>query len=307
MARTWKELDVPYYRSVFVSDVHLGCRYAAADAFLNFLKESTPAHLYLVGDIVDGWRLKRKWYWPPVYNQIVKRIFKIMKRGTQVHYTPGNHDEFLRDLIDDVGGIKIQDEFIHTTARGQRFLIIHGDQFDAAVRHARWLSLLGDVSYDALLVINQWFNACRRLVGKRYWSLSGAIKKKVKKATCFISNYEELLGKYALSRGCDGVICGHIHTPKIVTLDCGAIYCNAGDWVESCTGLVEHEDGRLELMHRPYDVLATARAGEADDEWRRYETDTDATTDTLVETAPPGAWVKFLQSLHHSSNPVSVG
>ena len=190
-----------------------------------------------------------------------------------------------------MGGIKIQDEFIHTTAAGQRFLIIHGDQFDAAVRHARWLSLLGDVSYDALLVINQWFNACRRLVGKRYWSLSGAIKKKVKRATCFISNYEELLGKYALSRGCDGVICGHIHTPKIVTLDCGAIYCNAGDWVESCTGLVEHEDGRLELMHRPMD--GAPQAAEPDDDWHH----SDATTDTLIETAPPPAFAEFLASV----------
>ncbi|HMP03225.1 MAG TPA: UDP-2,3-diacylglucosamine diphosphatase [Gemmatales bacterium] len=269
---------MPRFRSVFISDVHLGCRYAAADSLLHFLKESTPAHLYLVGDIVDGWRLKRRWYWPPVYNLIVKRLFKLMKRGTKIYYTPGNHDEFLRDLIDDLGGIRIQDEFIHTAADGRRYLIIHGDQFDAAVRHARWLSLIGDVSYDALLVLNQWFNRLRRRVGMGYWSLSGAIKKKVKKATCFISNYEELLGKHALARGCDGVICGHIHTPKIVTLASGAIYCNAGDWVESCTGLVEHENGRLELIYRPHEVLAEPARPE---DWADA-----ATTDTLVDTLP---------------------
>lgn len=235
-------------RSIFISDVHLGCRYAAADELLQFLKEHQPDYLYLVGDIVDGWRLRRRWYWPETYNKIVKRLFKLQKKGTRLFYTPGNHDEFLRHLINDIGGVIIQDEFIHVTADQRRLLVMHGDQFDTAVRHARWLSMLGDVGYDFLLWVNRYFNLVRRGLGLGYWSLSAAIKRKVKQATSFISHFESIITRYAARRQCAGVICGHIHTPKMSVLE-GIHYLNTGDWVESCTALVEYRNGEFEILY----------------------------------------------------------
>ncbi len=237
-------------RSVFISDAHLGCKYAHAEALLAFLKNQQPQHLYLVGDIIDGWRLQRGWYWNDTYTYLLKRIVDLMKRGTRVYYTPGNHDEFLRSFIENFGSIQLADEFVHTTADRRKVLVTHGDMFDAAVAHAPWLSKLGDIGYNLLLGINVVFNAVRRRLGFGYWSLSGAIKRKVKQATSYIGNFEDVLTRHALQRGCDGVICGHIHTPKISRVN-GIDYYNTGDWVESCTALVEYNDGTFELLHRP--------------------------------------------------------
>ena len=183
-------------RSVFVSDLHLGCKYANANALLAFLKQHQPEYLYLVGDIIDGWRLQRGWYWDDSYSFLVRRILGMLKSGTIVRYTPGNHDEFLRHFIDSLGSVQIADEFIHHTADGQRVLVMHGDQFDSVVKHARWLSLVGDVGYNALLALNRWFNLVRRRCGFGYWSLSAAIKRQVKQATNFISDFDWRLIKF---------------------------------------------------------------------------------------------------------------
>lgn len=240
-------------RAIFVSDVHLGCRYANTNALLSFLYQHQPDYLYLVGDIIDGWRLKKSWYWNETYSYLIRRIHDLMRAGTQVCYAPGNHDEFLRDFLDNLtslDGIQMADEFVHLTADGRRLLVIHGDQFDAVVRQARWLSMLGDMGYNALLRINQWFNLGLRLFGRRYWSLSKYIKHQVKLATCFIGQFEDVVTKHAAARDCAGVICGHIHTPLISHRN-GIEYFNTGDWVESCTGLVEHLDGTFEIVHQP--------------------------------------------------------
>jgi UDP-2,3-diacylglucosamine pyrophosphatase LpxH len=238
-------------RSIFVSDVHLGCRYTHAAALLQFLRGHEPEHLYLVGDIIDGWRLRRGWYWTDTYTYLLRHIVGLMKRGTRVYYTPGNHDEFLRCYLHDLGSIQIADELVHHTADGRRLLVMHGDQFDTAVRHAPWLAHLGDTGYNLLLGMNIVFNGVRRRLGKEYWSLSAAIKRRVKQATSFVSNFETLITQHAADRGCAGVVCGHIHTPRISRRE-GVDYYNTGDWVESCTALVEHGDGTLELLHRPW-------------------------------------------------------
>ncbi len=237
-------------RSIFVSDLHLGCKYANASALLSFLKEQQPQYLYLVGDIIDGWRLRRGWYWDDSYSFLIRRVLGMLKTGTIVRYTPGNHDEFLRHFIDSLGSVQIADEFIHHTADGQRVLVTHGDQFDSVVRHARWLTLLGDVGYNALLALNRWFNLARRRCGFGYWSLSASIKRQVKQATNFISDFEDAVTRHAASKGCDAVLCGHIHTP-IISQRNGVRYLNSGDWVESCSAIVEYFDGTFELIQRP--------------------------------------------------------
>ncbi len=243
-------------RTVFLSDTHLGCRYARAESLLEFLNSVEPDRLYLVGDIIDGWRLRKSWFWDDTYTSIVRRILELLDRGTQVYYTPGNHDEFLRQFVRDLGMVSLSDEFIHVTADGQRLLVIHGDQFDTVVRHARWLSLVGDVGYNFLLWVNGIFNACRRRLGFGYWSLSAYIKHKVKQATSAIARFEDAVVRHARDRQCDGVVCGHIHTPTIHERN-GLMYYNTGDWVESCTALVEQFNGDLQLIrwsgdgHRP--------------------------------------------------------
>jgi UDP-2,3-diacylglucosamine pyrophosphatase LpxH len=237
-------------RSIFVSDVHLGCRFTHADSLLAFLRNHQPQYLYLVGDFIDGWRLRKGWYWDDTCTFLFKRIVDLMKRGTRVYYTPGNHDEFLRDFIGNLGSVQLADEFVHVTADRRRLLVTHGDKFDACVLHARWLSRLGDVGYNLLLGLNIVFNGLRRRLGFGYWSLSQAIKQRVKQATCFIGNFEDVITRHASHQGCAGVICGHIHTPKIREVN-GVEYYNTGDWVESCTALVEYSDGSFELLYRP--------------------------------------------------------
>lgn len=236
------------FRTVFISDIHLGTAGCNADLLLDFLQSVKCDTLYLVGDIVDGWRLKRGWYWPNRHNDVVRRIMKMAKKGTRVIYVPGNHDEVLRDFVGlSFGDIAILPEAVHETADGRRLLVLHGDEFDGVVLYARWLAFLGDHAYALLLRLNVVVNRVRRLLGLPYWSLSAHLKHRVKRAVEFMSRFEEAIAHAAELRGADGVVCGHIHNAEIRQI--GRItYYNDGDWVESCTALVEHSDGRMEIL-----------------------------------------------------------
>ena len=236
------------YRALFISDVHLGARGSQANLLIDFLRHNDADVIYLVGDIIDGWQLRRGWYWPQHHNDLVQKILRKVRKGTQVIYLPGNHDEFLRDYFGThLGGIEVMDQTIHTAADGKRFLVIHGDSFDVVVMHARWLAHLGDWAYDATLYLNRWVNLVRRKLGLTYWSLSAWAKFKVKKAVNFIGAFEEALSTEARRQKVDGVICGHIHHASIHDMH-GVAYMNCGDWVESCTALVENYDGRFEIL-----------------------------------------------------------
>ena len=237
------------FRTIFLSDIHLGTRGCKADFLLDFLRDTESEFLFLVGDIVDGWRLKRSWYWPQAHNDVVQKILRKARKGTHVVYVPGNHDEGARQFGGlHFGGVAVEGEAIHVTADGKRLLVIHGDQFDGVVRYAKWLAFLGDQAYTAALSINNVFNLARRHLGLPYWSLSAYLKQKVKNAVEFIGDFETALAEEARRRCVDGVVAGHIHHAEIRTID-GVLYCNDGDWVESCTALVEHFDGRLEILH----------------------------------------------------------
>lgn len=243
------EFTPRHYRSIFVSDVHLGTRGCKADFFLEFLKQNESEYLYLVGDIVDGWRLRRSWYWPQPHNDIIQKILRRARKGAKVYYLPGNHDEAARGFLGlQFGGVTVVDELVHETADGRRFLVIHGDQFDAVVKYAKWLALIGDHAYVILLWINTWLNYVRRKLGFTYWSISAYLKHKAKSAVEYIGNYESALAEEARRRQVDGVICGHIHHAEMRDME-GVLYCNDGDWVESCTALVEHETGELEIIN----------------------------------------------------------
>ena len=252
--------DLPKpYNAVFISDVHLGTRGCQAELLLDFLRHHEADTLYLIGDIVDGWRLKRSWFWPQAHNDVVQKVLRKARKGTQVIYVPGNHDEAARDYCGlNFGGVQVMREAIHTASDGKRYLIIHGDEFDGVVKYAKWLALLGDWAYNWALRLNHWFNVARKKFGLPYWSLSAYLKQKVKNAVEYIGNYEVAVADAARHRGVDGVICGHIHHAEIRAID-GLIYCNDGDWVESCTGIVEHRDGRLEIVHWPV-LRATVEA-----------------------------------------------
>ncbi len=242
-------LPVARYRAIWISDIHLGTRGCRADALLDFLKHTDSDVLYLVGDVIDGWRLKKSWYWAQSHNDVVQKVLRKARKGTEVIYVPGNHDEALRDYIDlQFGGITVKRDCIHTTAAGKRLLVLHGDEFDGVVRYAKWLAVLGDTAYTIMLQVNQWFNAVRRRLGYPYWSISAYAKAKVKNAVEFISRFEDAMAEEARRRGVDGVVCGHIHKAELRDMD-GVLYCNDGDWVESCTALVEHLDGRLEVLY----------------------------------------------------------
>ena len=237
-----------HYRTVWISDVHLGTPGCAAEMLVDFLRRTDCDTLYLVGDIIDGWQLRKGWHWPAKHNDVVRCVLKQAKRGTRVVDVPGNHDEAMRDYVGlHFGGVEIAAEAIHVTADGRRLLVIHGDEFDGVMLYARWLAFLGDHAYTLLLKTNVWVNAVRRRFGKPYWSLSSHLKKKVKNAVQFISGYEEVVARAALERGADGVVCGHIHSAEIRQFG-DVTYYNDGDWVESCTALVEHADGRMEII-----------------------------------------------------------
>ncbi|WP_439817567.1 UDP-2,3-diacylglucosamine diphosphatase [Zavarzinia sp. CC-PAN008] len=255
------EPDRQRFRTIWISDIHLGTRACQADLLLDFLRRTESQTLYLVGDIVDGWRLKRSWYWPQSHNDVVQKVLRKARKGTEVVYVPGNHDEMLRDYLDhEFGGVAVRGEVIHQMADGRRFLVLHGDVFDGVLRYAQWLAHLGDHAYTVCLAINRWFNWCRRKLGLSYWSLSAVLKHKVKNAVQYVGNYEQVLADEARRRGVDGIICGHIHSAEIRMIE-GVLYCNDGDWVESCTALVEHLDGRLEIL-RWADLVAAERARE---------------------------------------------
>ncbi len=237
------------YRTIWISDIHLGTPGCNADMLVDFLKYNESDTLYLVGDIVDGWRLKRSWYWPPRHNDVVRRILKKAKNNTRVIYIPGNHDEMLRPYDGlNIGGIEVIKQHIHVTADNRKLLVLHGDEFDGIVLYARWLAFLGDQAYAFLLVLNRVVNFCRRKFNLPYWSLSAHIKRKVKNAVEFVSRFEDALVRAAEQHHVDGIICGHVHTAQIKPSD-KVTYYNDGDWVESCTALVEHFDGHMEILH----------------------------------------------------------
>ena len=236
------------FKTIFVSDIHLGTRGCKAEFFLDFLKHTESDQLYLVGDIIDGWRLKKNWFWTQAHNDVVQKVLRKARKGTDVIYVPGNHDAFARDFLDHAfGEIKVVRDAVHTSVDGRRLLVVHGDEFDGVMMHARWLAVLGDTAYTAALALNNWFNIARRWVGLPYWSLSKYLKHKVKNAVAFIADYEQVMARMARERGADGVVCGHIHHAEIREID-GVSYFNDGDWVESCTALVEHFDGRWEIL-----------------------------------------------------------
>lgn len=237
------------YRTVFISDTHLGTRAARVDLLLDFLKTVECEQLYLVGDIVDGWQMKRSWHWDTTHNDIIRRVLKMAKRGTQVTYIPGNHDEGLRGFEGhDLAGVRLLPETIFENANGKRYWVLHGDQFDGVVKYAKWLAHLGDRAYGILLKLNTSINRVRRLLGYDYWSLSSYLKHKVKNAVEYIGKYEEAVASEAKRRGVDGVICGHIHHAERRIFD-GIEYMNDGDWVESCTALVERFDGSFDILY----------------------------------------------------------
>jgi UDP-2,3-diacylglucosamine pyrophosphatase LpxH len=240
--------DPLHFRTIWISDVHLGTPGCQAQRLLEFLRATESETLYLVGDIIDGWQLKRRWYWEQSHNNVVQTVLKKAKKGTNVIFVPGNHDEVIRQFIDlDFGGIKIRDELVHTTANGKRMLVIHGDRFDGVIACAKWLAYVGDNLYNMILKFNQWFNSWRARAGLPYWSLSQYLKGKVKNAVNYITSFEDALAAEAAKKGLDGVICGHIHKPEIRDIN-GITYCNDGDWVESLSALVEDETGELRLV-----------------------------------------------------------
>jgi UDP-2,3-diacylglucosamine pyrophosphatase LpxH len=237
------------YRTIWISDVHLGTPGCNAGMLIDFLDSTDSETMYLVGDIIDGWRMKRKFYWPAAHNDIVWRIMKRARRGTRVVYIPGNHDEMFRQFTGmNFGGVEIRRKAIHETADGRKLLVLHGDEFDAIMLAHRWLAVVGDLAYEWLMRGNHLVNKVRALIGKPYWSLSKTAKHKVKNAVEFISRFETVVAHEAGMRGVDGVVCGHIHNAEAREIG-GIAYYNDGDWVEGCTALVEHFDGRMEILH----------------------------------------------------------
>lgn len=237
------------YRAVFISDLHLGSTAAHAEAAGDFLKRIECDTLYLVGDIIDMWRLKQRWWWPEAHNRAMRRVLKLAKNGTRVIYIPGNHDNAARDYVGlTFGDVEIHRDAIHTTLDGQRLLVLHGDEADVVVRHHRVLSAVGSVAYDNLVTISRHYSRVRALLGQDHWSLSQYLKLRVKKACMHIARFEDVIQEQARLRGVDGVVCGHIHKAEQRTGADGMMYFNCGDWVESGTALVEHTDGTMQII-----------------------------------------------------------
>jgi len=239
------------YKSIFISDVHLGSKGCKADLLCSFLKENTCDNLYLVGDIIDGWRLKRKFYWPQSHSDVVRKILKLAKHDTNVTYVVGNHDDSLRDLLPysiDFGTIKLVNQCRYNAINGKQYMVIHGDMFDGVLRtKLQWLYHLGDMLYNILLSVNVVVSKVRNAFGMPHWSLSQYLKNKTKEAVSYVNNFEDLITEYCAKQNADGVICGHVHRAEIKDVN-GIEYMNDGDWVESCTALVEHTDGRWEIV-----------------------------------------------------------
>jgi UDP-2,3-diacylglucosamine pyrophosphatase LpxH len=254
-----------HYRAIFVSDMHLGTRGCQAGLILDFLRHNDADTYYLVGDIIDGWRLRASFYWPQSHNDVIQKLLRKVRRGARMIFVPGNHDEFARQFIGlSFGGIEIRRNAKHVTADGRRFLVMHGDEFDVVVRHSKWLAFLGDWGYDFAIFVNTHFNAVRRRLGFSYWSFSAWAKAKVKNAVNFIGSFEKELAEEARRRGADGVICGHIHHPVVRDID-GVTYVNTGDFVESCSFVVEHANGRLEVMRWSAPAAGGVAAAGADE------------------------------------------
>lgn len=256
-------LDRPYphrrYRAIFVSDIHLGTRRAQAEAFLDFLKSTESDYLYLVGDVIDSWSLQKNWFWQQSHNDVIQKLLRKGRKGTKLVYIPGNHDENFRDFVNlRFGKVVVLEEAVHTSANGKRYLVLHGDKFDGVVCFAPWLAKLGDSAYEVSMSLNASVNRVRRFFRLPYWSLSAYLKFKVKKAVEFVSRFEDAVVREARVQNCQGVICGHIHTPDDRVID-GIHYLNDGDWVESCTALVENFDGRFEIIHWHGHVRAVSR------------------------------------------------
>jgi len=253
------------YRTVWISDIHLGYRHCKADFLLEFLTSVRFETLYLVGDVIDFWSLRSQWHWPAQHSAALRALLERADRGSRVVYIPGNHDELVRDFAGNVfGRIAIQKQAVHTTACGQRLLVTHGDEFENLIRCSPLLRVLGSASYSALLRVNRLYNLWRSWRGHPYWSLATHLKNRVGNARRAIESFERAAVEYASARGFDGIVCGHIHQPHVRELD-GIVYCNDGDWVENCTALAENPDGRLELLHWPRlrdDLLPSEAANE---------------------------------------------
>ncbi|MDM4765578.1 UDP-2,3-diacylglucosamine diphosphatase [Pelomonas sp. SE-A7] len=235
-------------RTVWISDLHLGTPGCQAEALLGFLREVECETLYLVGDIIDGWQLRRSWYWPQAHNDVVQKILRKARKGCKVIFVPGNHDEFARRYVaHNFGGVDVVEDCIHETADGRKLWVTHGDLFDGVIQCAKWLAYLGDSAYEFTLKLNRHLNSLRARLGLPYWSLSRYLKLKVKRAVSYVSDFEQAVAREARKRGVQGVVCGHIHHAEIREIE-GVLYCNDGDWVESLTALVEHADGRLEIL-----------------------------------------------------------
>lgn len=237
------------HRAIWISDLHLGTPGCQAGLLLDFLRRTESDYLYLVGDIVDAWQLRRRWYWPQTHSDVLQELIRKARKGTRVIFVPGNHDEIARQFgALAFGGIRIENETIHVTADGRRLLVIHGDLFDGVVQHAGWLAHLDDPAYTTALKLNQWLNGLRARCKLPYWSLAQFLKLRVQNAVLYIGRFEEALAAEARRRGVDGVVCGHIHKAEIRMMD-GILYCNDGDWVDSPTALVESEEGELSLVN----------------------------------------------------------
>ncbi len=237
-----------HYRAIFISDIHLGTRRAQTSALLDFLRTTESEQLYIVGDFIDNWSLAKNWFWDQLHNDVIQKLLRKARKGTKLIYVPGNHDENFRNFVNlRFGRVAVLEETVHITASGKRYLVLHGDKFDGVVRFAPWLARLGDTAYEFSMGLNAAVNKLRRFFRRPYWSLSAYLKYRVKKAVEFISNFEDAVVREARMRDCVGVICGHIHTPDDRVID-GIHYLNDGDWVESCTALVEHMDGTFEII-----------------------------------------------------------
>jgi len=237
------------YRAVFISDIHLGTAGCQAEALLAFLKDHRSDYLYLVGDIVDGWQLRRRWFWPQAHNDVVQKLLRRARKGCHVVFVPGNHDEFARGFVGHkFGDITVQKDTVHTTAQGVSLWVTHGDYFDGVIQCAKWLAYVGDNAYELTLRLNRSLNSLRARKGLPYWSLSQYLKGKVKTALNYVTDFEVAVAREARHRGHAGVVCGHIHRAEMRDIN-GTLYCNDGDWVESRSALVEHLDGRLEIVY----------------------------------------------------------
>lgn len=255
-----------HYRAIWISDIHLGTAGCQADFLLDFLRHNQCWDMYLVGDIIDGWQLRKQWYWKQSHNDVVQKVLRKSRKGTRVTYVAGNHDEVLRQFIGlAFGDIRIVNEATHHMLDGKKLLVIHGDYFDGVIQHAKWLAYVGDTLYTLVLKLNNIFNRWRHRLGLSYWSLSQYLKHKVKNAVSFINSFEVAVTQEARQRGFDGVVCGHIHKAEMREID-GTLYCNDGDWVESLSALVETHEGELKLIHWPYRAMAGEKVVEDDRE-----------------------------------------